>query len=303
MYQKPQPSKLSSFPESKADCEGIEVMEADFQNRSCYITFDIPYGGQDGRMLTFHLLTPSRTEEEEEGGKQFPLILYVKGSAWRKQDMGGEIAQLSRFCKRGYVVAMPEYRPSDEAAFPGQIEDIKLAAEFLYRHAEEYGADREKMAIWGDSSGGHTALMTAFTWENSLFQWKAVVDYYGPTDISRMNEEPSTQDHLGADSPEGMLIGGVPVAEHPEKYEPTIVMRQISPEKAIPPVLIIHGSRDRLVPFQQSVLLFERLKACQKEARLVKLRLADHGGPAFWTEEVLELVEEFLQSAFEKNLD
>lgn len=298
MYIKPESSRLSAFPESEAVSEGIEVMEADFQNRSCYITFGIPYAQRNGRELTLHLLVPSRTEEEEDADYRFPLILYVKGSAWKKQDMGGEIAQLSRFCKRGYVVAMPEYRPSEEAPFPAQIEDIKLAAEFLYQHGEEYSGDRERIAIWGDSSGGHTALMTAFTWDNPLFSWKAVVDYYGPTDISRMNEQPSTQDHLGADSPEGMLIGGFPVKEHPEKYKPTIVMDQIKAEKKIPPVLIVHGSRDRLVPFQQSVLLFDRLKASKKQVKMIKLRLADHGGPTFWTEKVLDLVEDFLQSCF-----
>ena len=82
------------------------------------------------------------------------------------------------------------------------------------------------------------------------------MDFYGPIDISKMNLEPSTQDQRDPKSPEGMLIGGVDVLENPDKVKPTVAI-YLDKTKEIPPVLIIHGNKDRLVPFRQSVFLYE----------------------------------------------
>jgi dipeptidyl aminopeptidase/acylaminoacyl peptidase len=95
-------------------------------------------------------------------------------------------------------------------------------------------------------------------------QVKAVVDFYGPIDISKMNLEPSTQDHRDPTSPEGMLIGGVHVLENPDKVKPTVPITYLDNTKEIPPFLIIHGNKDRLVPFGQSVLLYKALEQNDK---------------------------------------
>ena len=124
---------------------------------------------------------------------------------------------------------------------------------------------------------------------------RAIVDFYGPIDISKMNFEPSTQDHRDAQSPEGMLIGGRNVLENPDKVQPTVPINYIDKNKEIPPFLIIHGNKDRLVPFGQSVLLYEALKQNDKSVVMYKLDGADHGGSPFWTDQVLTIVDEFLR--------
>ncbi len=68
---------------------------------------------------------------------------------------------MTRVAQRGYAVALVQYRPSDIAAFPAQIEDTQNAIRFIRTHAEEYRVDASKIALWGDSSGGHTAIMRA----------------------------------------------------------------------------------------------------------------------------------------------
>ena len=72
---------------------------------------------------------------------------------------------------------------------------------------------------------------------------KAIVDFYGPIDVSKMNLEPSTQDHRNAESPEGMLIGGLNVLENPDKVKPTVLITYLNKSKEIPPFLIIHGNK------------------------------------------------------------
>ena len=72
-------------------------------------------------------------------------------------------------------------------------------------------------------------------------------------------------------------------------------MNYISMKKEISPILIIHGSKDRLVPFGQSVMLYQALLQNQKEVKCYQLKGADHGGSAFWTDDVLDIVDDFIQ--------
>ncbi|WP_419875022.1 alpha/beta hydrolase fold domain-containing protein [Candidatus Pristimantibacillus sp. PTI5] len=215
------------------------------------------------------------------------------------------MASLSWIARKGYAVALAEYRPSEAAPFPAQIQDAKTAIRFLRKNAAEYKINPNQVAVWGDSSGGHTAVMAGLTWQEKeldteLFgeyscQVNGIIDYYAPTDISQMNKAHSTMDHIGPQSPEGLLIGGLNVLENPEKAAPTICMNYVSEQVPIPPILIIHGNKDRLVPFEQSILLYNCLKENGKEAELYQIEGADHGGPAFWSHKTLEIVESFLQ--------
>ena len=139
----------------------------------------------------------------------------------------------------------------------------------MLRHHEEYSFDPGNVFVWGDSSGGHTAVMTALTahdprlldedGDTQPLPIRGCIDYYGPVLISTMNHEPSTQDHVDADSPEGMFLGGVRVDEHEKEAFLASPLAYLQKGK-VPPMLIVHGSRDRLVPFGQSCLLFDALQ-------------------------------------------
>ena len=209
--------------------DGIRTIRADGSELSSQLHANVLYATKSGVPLHLHIIQPKQAEGEE---RLFPLVVYVQGSAWFKQDIGYEIPQLSRFANKGYVVAVVEYRPSTVAPFPAQIKDTKTAIRFLMKNASTYSIDPEKIVLWGDSSGGHTAAMTGVTLNgpdlsdespiDEPIRLKAIVDFYGPIDVSKMNLEPSTQDHRNAESPEGMLIGGLNVLENPDKVKPTV---------------------------------------------------------------------------------
>ena len=85
--------------------------------------------------------------------------------------------------------------------------------------------------------------------------------------------------------------------EHPELVQPTVPMNYINKGTEIPPVLILHGDKDRLVPFEQSILLYEKLRQEGKTAALYKIQGADHGGGVFWTDRIYQIIEDFLALA------
>ncbi|MBQ6550443.1 MAG: prolyl oligopeptidase family serine peptidase [Lachnospiraceae bacterium] len=162
----------------------------------------------------------------------------------------------------------------------------------------------EHVAVWGDSSGGHTALMAGLTIgdypDNGTYgdvssAVNCIVDWYGPTDIIEMNSYPSAMDHAEPASPEGRLIGFKNVREEAELSRKASPLYYVSAEKATPPLLIMHGNRDELVCYQQSVALYKKMKALGKDVRMICLDGAYHGHGGFQCDEALAMVDLFLR--------
>ena len=97
-----------------------------------------------------------------------PCIIYVPGSAWKKQRMERSLHSVIKMAKMGYAAASVEYRPCNVALFPAQVADAKTATRYLREHAAELGLDSRNFFAWGSSSGGHTVLLQAFTQDSAL---------------------------------------------------------------------------------------------------------------------------------------
>jgi acetyl esterase/lipase len=292
-----------NFPRARPAADPVQILELETEPVLSY-SKDVVYVNREGLDLHLQMISPRRSFGSAGAGGGLPCIIYIQGSAWKKQNVYVNIPQLVKFAARGYVIVSVEYRHSGIAPFPAQIQDAKTAVRFMRKHAEQYNIDPENIFIWGDSSGGHTALFAGITSGNVDLdtdeyaaysdQVNAIIDYYGPTDIVQMNFEPSVMNHSEPGSPEGLLIGGLEVLENQEKAQLTNPVNYISEEKAIPPVLIAHGDMDRLVPLNQSDLLVSKLKACGKEFEYYCLAGADHGTAEFWTEKMYDIVEKFI---------
>ena len=299
------PTTLAPVPESSELPEGVrEVRFSDTHGYDVMVLHDVPYVDREGVALTLQMLLPRERPFQEETIEKWPLVVFVQGSGWRKQNLYANYPLILRMCQRGYTMAIVEYRASDDAPFPAQIEDAKAAVRYLRKNADLYRIDKDRIAIWGDSSGAHTAVMTAVTGDRLFvtddyaeepLSLRCVVDWFGPVDINKMADYPSAADHTAPDSPEGILFGGVDVKLHPEKADIASPLKYICKEQPLPPFLIMHGGSDALVPFNQSVRLYEKLRACGKDVRFYKLIGANHGFDGFHCDEALDLVEAFLK--------
>jgi len=281
----------------------IEIKEIipDANETACAYFNDVTYVTRSGVDLKLQIITPFNPMMQ---GKRFPLVVFVQGSAWFKQNCYMNVPQLARFAQRGYVTAIVEYRHSGISPFPAQVQDAKTAIRFLRKNADKFGINPDEVFIWGDSSGGHTAVLAGLTCNDNILDTddynevscsvKGIIDYYGVTDITDKNGFPSTPNSQKPDSPEGIFLGGKDIDENPELAAPTIAMNYISEDKDIPPVLIFHGTKDRIVSFGQSVKLYDKLTSCGKNVDFYAISEADHGGPAFWSEKVLDIVESFI---------
>ena len=301
-YLPPIQALPEEFPADSALPEGCRELKLTDDPLGVEFLSRVIYARREGVELNLQLFLPVKGLMPD--GTRWPLVVFIPGSAFMQQNLDQMVPELCDFAKRGWAVANVEYRHSGIAPFPAQAEDAKTAMRFLRLHSEEFRIDPDKTAYFGTSSGAHTALMAGITGDGApdtpLYgemsaEAGAIVDWFGPTDIQWMSCYPSTMDHVSPDSPEGLLIGGVNVWEHPELAGPVDPAGYLRSDKPTPPILIMHGDRDILVPFNQSVRLYERLRALGKTVEFYKLLDASHGFNGFRCRAAWDLADEFLR--------
>ncbi len=198
-------------------------------------------GGHERNRLDLYL------PEKAEG--RLPLVVWIHGGAWR----GGSKDDVPALplVGKGYAVASINYRLSQHAVFPAQIEDCKAAIRWLRANAAKYHLDPDHIGVWGASAGGHLVALLGTTGgvkdlegnganldQSSRVQ--CVIDWFGPTELTTMGEQ---GDKPG--SPVALLIGGL-VQENREKARKASPLTYVSKDSA--PFLIMHGDKDNLVP-------------------------------------------------------
>ena len=251
--------------------EGFKVMQG------------ISYAGTNNARQTLDLALPVKRTSD----KPLPVIAFIHGGGWRGGSKDGGLNRIRSFLKSGnYVGVSIGYRLSNEAKWPAQIHDCKAAIRWVKANAVEHGLDGSKIAVHGTSAGGHLVAMLgtsagvkamdgstgAYTSQSTKVA--CVVDYFGPTNFLRMNDFESRIDHDAKDSPEGLLIGG-PIQDNKKK---TITADPISyVTKDDSPFLIVHGTKDMAVPYNQSVILNAALNKVDVPTALLTVVDGGHG--------------------------
>ncbi len=260
---------------------------------------DLAYAGTDNPRQKLDLFFPEKRVIE----KPLPLVVFIHGGGWRNGDKRSGLHRVAAFVESGeFVGASIGYRLSGEAIWPAQIHDCKAAIRWLRAHADEFGFDPDRIAVMGSSAGGHLVAMLGTSGDVKKLEGdlgkhqdvssrvNCVIDEFGPTNFLTMNDFPGKMDHLAKDSPESKLLGRQ-ITEVPE------LVREASPithvTKDDPPILILHGTKDPLVPYQQSVTFAEALRKAGVTVTLQKIENGEHGG--FNNEEVNGRTKAFLQ--------
>ncbi len=95
------------------------------------------------------------------GKSNVPVVFYVHGGGWRAGDKGKPQTVIDMFGRMGVAVVSPNYRLSPAFKHPTHIQDVARAFAWLYRHAAEYGMDKERIFVSGSSAGGHLTSLLA----------------------------------------------------------------------------------------------------------------------------------------------
>lgn len=233
----------------------------------------------------------------EQSTESLPAIVYIHGGGWNHGSKDDHLMKLVDIAKRGYVAVAIQYRLTHEAIFPGQLEDCKLAIRYLRGRAKTYNIDINRIGVWGNSAGGHLAALLGTTtgmsefegnggWQEFSSEVNAVVDWSGPVDFSTeyANNYSSVTKLLG--------VRAFDDKERALRAMPTSYIT----EKA-PAFLIIHGDSDKIVPYTQSITLYEALK---NKGVDVKFKLLPGEGHQYLSKEPEKITMDFFDKELKK---
>ncbi len=255
----------------------------------------ISYATADPGHLLDLYLPPQR------GTVRRPLVIFSRGSGWSAPNGRDDAADVAAaLLPRGYAVAGVAVRSSTSARFPAQVHDIKAAIRWLRAHAATYHLDPDRFAVAGESSGGWVAAMAALTGDVADLEGtlgitgvssrvQAAVPFYPPVDFLQLDahmidcgflhRQFGLRDcHSDPASPESRLLG-CPIRTCPDAVARANPARYVTPDD--PPIAVVHGTADLLVPEHQGRLLYDALRTACRDTVLVSVPGAPHGWP-FW---------------------
>lgn len=237
----------------------------------------------------------------EKADGPLPVVVWVHGGAW--QQGSKDRCPAMRFAPNGYAVASINYRLSQHAPFPAQIEDCKAAIRWLRANAKEYKLDPDHIGVWGASAGGHLVALLGCTCDCKELEGKlgnneqsckvqCVCDWFGPTDF-----RPLIENSTGATGVVEKLLGG-PIKDNADKAKLASPITHVTKDDA--PILIMHGDKDPLVPISQSESFTAALKKAGVDVTFQTLPGAAHGGGAFNSPETMKVIEDFFDKHLKK---
>lgn len=261
---------------------------------------DISYieGGDNAQKLDIYL--PEKAPE-----KPLPLIVHIHGGGW----MGGSKfpCPVVHMVNQAYIVASVEYRFSQKAKFPAQIQDCQAAIRWLRGHRDAYHIDPDHVGVVGGSAGGHLSALVGTSGGKNLFakigsyedqsdRVQAVCDYFGPKNftsvVQQAADDPNVRNIFKFNTPSdpySQLIGTN--LSDKAKTEAVSPIHYVSEDN--PPILILHGTHDALVPYAQSEEFAAASRAKGVTVLLQKLPGAGHGGAGFGKPQVAALIRNF----------
>lgn len=209
--------------------------------------------------------------------KLTPLIINIHGGAWRNGYKESQNSFYTYFTA-GFAVANIEYRSLSQGKAPAAIEDARCALIYLIKNAKTFHIDVNKIVMMGNNSGGHLALMVGFLGNNPLFdnncsgvdniKVAAIVDKYGITDVwdwayGKTIQNGSARKWLGYKAKNKNFALSVSPISYVSKNSP--------------PVFIVHGDADPVLPYQQSVDLYQKLLDLGAKAKFMTIKGGGHG--------------------------
>ncbi|MCX6897172.1 MAG: alpha/beta hydrolase [Verrucomicrobia bacterium] len=237
------------------------------------VIHDVEIGKGGGRTLHAEIARPKNPPPAP-----MPAVLFIHGGGWQEgthKQNGAAVLPLF-----GYFTASIEYRLSDEAKWPAQIEDCKLAVRWLRANAAKYNVNPDRIGVWGMSAGAHLAACLGTMgdakelegnggWAGVSSRVQAVASYCGGFDLTDDGTINDLIRQLGT-----KLCGG-PATEKLAAWRQASPLLHITPQ--CPPFLIVHGDKDDTVPFAQSERMEAALRKAGVPVEFIRVKGGNHG--------------------------
>jgi acetyl esterase/lipase len=232
---------------------------------------------------------------------KYPTIIIIYGGAWREGSPHNDEKFSCYMAYQGYCVISIDYRHAPQYQFPVQLEDINAALNYIDLNAEKFESDREKIALLGRSAGGHLALLAAY--QQKRIPIKAVISYYGPTNLTEAYQNPPVPDPINTRAVLQDFLGGNP-QQLPDLYQQASPINYVRAN--LPPTLLISPQRDCIVAAKYGRQLAQKLKDNNNVAVYLEIPWAEHAFDLIFSglsnQLTLYYTERFLANIFTSSL-
>jgi acetyl esterase/lipase len=226
---------------------------------------NVPYGQDTAQRMDIYLPAGRSANATRS-------IVLIHGGGWAYGSKSDFAIYIDTLKKRlpNYAIFNLEYRlASEKTIFPTQEQDVKAAVDFIVENSGKYGIDSNELVLLGASAGAHLAMLQAYKYESPKI--KAVIDFFGPTDLITMYNKPW---HNMIPFVLQQLTGTTP-AVRKDIYQQSSPAHFVTPQSA--PTLMLHGGNDQVVNISQSQLLKEKLQKAGVHHKLVIYPKERHG--------------------------
>lgn len=211
-----------------------------------------------------------------------PTVIYIHGGGWVFGDKAGADPLLMPYLQKGWNAVNVDYRMAGQSPAPAAVEDSRCALRWVFRNAEKYHFDTNKLVLTGHSAGGHLALTTGMLLEKDGFDdacpadpetgdvplhVAAIVNWYGITDVADLLSGPNRKTYAVA-----WLAGQPGSTELAARLSPLSHVRH-----DLPPIITVHGDHDPTVPYTQATRLRQKLESAGVPNQLVTIEGGVHG--------------------------
>ena len=218
-------------------------------------------------------------------------FVLIHGGGWNGGSKTEFNTYIDTFKKRmpDYAIFNLDYRLVNGGnLFPTQEQDIKAALDFITDKAGDYHISKDNFVLLGFSAGGHLALLQAYKYKQPAV--KAVIDFFGPTDLMAMYHQPW---HPLVPYALQMVTGTDPQS-NPSIYQSSSPVNFVTPQS--PPTIIFHGALDNIVDVSQSRLLKQKLEKAGVPHELIVYPNERHGWFGAKLSQSFNKVEVFLKN-------
>jgi acetyl esterase/lipase len=228
----------------------------------------------------------------QPGGKSqpTPVVIVIHGGGWIAGTKEERTLEIAPYLQMGFAAVNVEYRLAQTSLAPAAVEDCRCALHWVFANAKKYNFDPTRVVLQGGSAGGHLVLTTGMLtpaagfdkecWSGQENFWSqspgtdsdprvaAIVNWFGISDVLDELHGPNAKGYAV------LWLGDQPNADE--------LAKRLSPinyvNKNTPPIITIHGDKDSLVPYEQSVRLHKALDAAGVPNQLYTVAGANHGG-------------------------
>lgn len=277
-----------------------KILDIDSTQDRLWIDSNITYTQVPGwlHQVTRDLHLSVIKHDKNFDGTKYPVIFWFAGGAWMDIDYNIHLANLIDYARKGFVVVDVEYRDSNKAHFPSQLQDAKAAIRYIKSQTEKYQIDPNKIVAMGESAGGYLATMLGVT--NSLqkfdigsnleytsdinlaIPWSGVVDPLTTMQSTTTDTHDIIYQNLLGKRPDQALTLN-------KRANPLTYINQQTV-----PFLILHGTKDVVVPLSNAEELSNKLTENKILNELIVIKDAQHMDQKFWQPDITNLITKFI---------